>query len=151
MLLKKFLKVLRNKISVDPILYKRAKLQFSLGFQVMSVLSLTNTVILVVKPSTSEILPSFRWIYRLHLQSWRVRQARSRQQSESRTSSELHGDHTVHSFFFGGVGLTSPLGPFFRFLRSLCSSPLGPCKSQHCGHTLAYCAFPGWYMRVIME
>jgi hypothetical protein len=44
------------------------------------------------------------------------------------------------------VGLTPPLGPFFksprfRFFRSLCSSPLGPCKSQHCGHTLAYCAF----------
>jgi hypothetical protein len=50
--------------------------------------------------------------------------------------------------FFCGVGLTPPLGPLFRsprfrFLRSLCSSPLGPCKSQHCGHTLAYCAFPG--------
>jgi hypothetical protein len=33
--------------------------------------------------------------------------------------------------FFCGVGLTPPLGPFFRsprfrFLRSLCSSPLGP-------------------------
>jgi hypothetical protein len=50
--------------------------------------------------------------------------------------------------FFCGVGLTPPLGPFFRsprfrFLRSLCSSPLGPYKSQHCGHTLAYCEFPG--------
>jgi hypothetical protein len=58
--------------------------------------------------------------------------------------------------FFCGVGLKPPLGPFFRsprfrFLRSLCSSPLGPYKSQHCGHTLAYCAFPGWYMRVIVE
>jgi hypothetical protein len=50
--------------------------------------------------------------------------------------------------FFWGVRLMPPLGPFFRsprfrFLRSLCSSPLGPCKSQHRGHTLAYCAFPG--------
>jgi hypothetical protein len=40
------------------------------------------------------------------------------------------------SVFFCGVGLTPPLGPFFRsprfrFLRSLCSSPLGPCKSQY--------------------
>jgi hypothetical protein len=38
-----------------------------------------------------------------------------------------------------GGGLTPPLGPFFRsprfrFLRSFCSSPLGPYKSQHCGH-----------------
>jgi hypothetical protein len=62
----------------------------------------------------------------------------------------------LHMVFFCGVGLTPPLGPFFRsprfrFLRSLCSSPLGPCKSQHCGHTLAYCAFPAWYMRVIVE
>jgi hypothetical protein len=58
----------------------------------------------------------------------------------------------LYSPFLCGVGLTPPLGPFFRsprfrFLRCLCSSPLGPCKSQHCGHTLAYWAFPGWYMR----
>jgi hypothetical protein len=42
-------------------------------------------------------------------------------------------------FVFCGVGLTPPLGPFFRsprfrFLRSLCSSTLGPYKSQHCRH-----------------
>jgi hypothetical protein len=45
---------------------------------------------------------------------------------------------------FCGVGLTPPLGPFFksprfRFLRSLCSSPLGPCESQHCGHISLLC------------
>jgi hypothetical protein len=62
----------------------------------------------------------------------------------------------LRCLFWGGVGLKPPLGPFFRsprfrFLRSLCSSPLGPYKSQHWGHTLAYCAFPGWYMRVIVE
>jgi hypothetical protein len=48
------------------------------------------------------------------------------------------------SLFFCGVGLTPTLGPFFRsprfrFLRSLCSSPLGPCKSQHCGHIGLLC------------
>jgi hypothetical protein len=42
---------------------------------------------------------------------------------------------------FCRVGLTPPLGPFFRsprfrFLRSLCSSPVGPYKCQHCGHTI---------------
>jgi hypothetical protein len=46
--------------------------------------------------------------------------------------------------FFGGVGLKPPLGPFFRsprfrFLRSLYSSPLGPYKSQHCGHIGLLC------------
>jgi hypothetical protein len=46
--------------------------------------------------------------------------------------------------FFCGVGLKPPLGPFsrsprFRFLRSLCSSPLGPYKSQHCGHIGLLC------------
>jgi hypothetical protein len=48
------------------------------------------------------------------------------------------------SEIFYGVGLTPPLGPLFRsprfrFLRSLCSSPLGPCKSQHCGHIGLLC------------
>jgi hypothetical protein len=47
-------------------------------------------------------------------------------------------------FFFCGVGFKLPLGPFFRsprfrFLRSLCSSPLGPYKSQHCGHIGLLC------------
>jgi hypothetical protein len=42
------------------------------------------------------------------------------------------------------VGLKPPLGPFFRsprfrILRSLCSSPLGPYKSQHCGHIGLLC------------
>jgi hypothetical protein len=46
--------------------------------------------------------------------------------------------------FFCGLGLKPPLGPFFRsprfrFLRSLCSSPLGPYKSQHCGHIGLFC------------
>jgi hypothetical protein len=46
--------------------------------------------------------------------------------------------------FFCGVGLTPPLGPFFRsprfrFLRSLCSSPLGPYKPQYCGHIGLLC------------
>jgi hypothetical protein len=49
-----------------------------------------------------------------------------------------------HYVFFCGVGLTPPLGPFFRsprfrFLRSLCSILLGPCKSQHCGHIGLFC------------
>jgi hypothetical protein len=42
------------------------------------------------------------------------------------------------------VGLKPPLGPFFRsprfrFPRPVCSSPLGPCKSQHCGHIGLLC------------
>jgi hypothetical protein len=46
--------------------------------------------------------------------------------------------------FFCGVGLKPPLGPFFRaprfrFLRSLCSSPLGPHKPQHWGHIGLLC------------
>jgi hypothetical protein len=46
--------------------------------------------------------------------------------------------------FFCGVGLKPPLGTFFRspsfkFLRSLCASPLGPYKSQHCGHIGLLC------------
>jgi hypothetical protein len=68
----------------------------------------------------------------------------------------LYTDLMTLTLFLWWVGLRPSLGPFFRsprfrFLRSLCSSPLSPCKSQHCGHTLAYCAFPGWYMRVIVE
>jgi hypothetical protein len=47
-------------------------------------------------------------------------------------------------FFFWWGGLKPPLGPFFRslrfrFLMSLCSSPLGPYKSQHCSHIGLLC------------
>jgi hypothetical protein len=45
------------------------------------------------------------------------------------------------------MGLKPPLGPFFRsprfrFLRPLCSSPLGPYWSQHCGHIWPIVHFP---------
>jgi hypothetical protein len=59
------------------------------------------------------------------------------------------------TFCFVGWDL-SPLGPFFRsprfrFLRSpLFQVPYVPI-SPSTAATLAYCTFPGWYMRVIVE
>jgi hypothetical protein len=56
--------------------------------------------------------------------------------------SNLTDNFCTSCFLWGGA--YAPLGHFFRsprfrFLRSLCSSPLGPCKSQHCGHIGLLC------------